>query len=1644
MRVLKRDGTYQDVHFDKITARISHLAHNLSVDSVLVAQKVCGQLIDGIKTCELDEISAQNCMSMYTIHPDYSTLGGRIIVDNHKKNTPVCIGDVTNQLAYVLNEEYVDIIQKNKDKFNDMIDFERDFLLDYFGMKTLMRSYLMKNENKNIVERPQHMWMRISIFLHRDNFDLVKETYDYLSTKHFTHASPTLFNAGTKRPQLSSCFIKGTLVDTVNKGPVPIDYVEIGDSVVTHMGRSRRVLQKHVNPLEGRNIYKVNLYNTRPFDVTGNHRLWSYNCDTLKKSWKCVDELTNRDYIGVPKMEFSQTSLSFKQMVDKYIFEDKRIMEYNSWKLYENMPSNSLINTPEYTLTSDLMWLLGVLMASSYPIYTFTDYKGDDKNCHQHITGIKIDNFNNKVCERIITLLGKYFYIDSKSIHREQEDTILHVYNLFVGIILEYITSNLVFAELSKELVNSWLTGYIDGSTILINDSTTITINVSKHSLTFLNSVYSWLRMNQIDVGYPRVINYSNISLCVMDVGVIYNQLHVEGEFTLSNKIRYIDQLYVRVEHISLIQDKHTHVYTLGVEEDHSYGICGIIAENCFLTTIDDSVDGIFKTLSDCAQISKWAGGIGINISDVRGNNSVIRGTNGHTSGIMPLLKTYNATGRYINQCFIGSTIIYTRTGPKTIKTIKPGDAVLTKDGTYKDVKNVFTRSVDESIIKIRNSYTFESIKCTNDHQLYVSKDDGKTFEYQSAQDVCVNDMMVIPVPTQCIDDEVITKDICRLYGIILTSGYSIKNKCYTMTISKKYTSTINFIRSTINNLIEEENSKTNSIVFVFTLESISSLTHDFIYPYEKTKAIHNKFLNLPLDKLLHVLYGIFETKINLYNKSSNIYFVSSNRMFIESIRFAFIRFKTLTFGNKLYTCKAYCIKIPLTYQLIDLCKLLNMYHCNSIDDSAKEWVESGNNLLTRVKSVNVVHYKGNVYDLEVDENRNYTTHMGLVHNSGKRLGSFAMYIEPWHTDIFDFLNAKKAVGAEEERARDLFYGLWIPDLFMERVKTDGTWSLMCPDECKGLTSVYGNEFEKLYTEYENNGMYRRQVKARHVWDAIIESQIESGNPYMLYKDHVNRKNPQENIGVIKQSNLCTEIVLYTDNDHISVCNLASIALPSFLTSYNKFDYEKLERVTRIITRNLNKVIDFNYYPVKEAENTNKSHRPIGIGVQGLADLFAILKIAFDSPEARELNKCIFECIYYSSLSESCKLSEKDGPYDYFENSPMSKGILQFDMWGLNNHPSNRYDWDKLKADIMKHGLRNSTLLAPMPTASTSQILGFNECLTGDTMVTDIQGIARPLVDIDVDTSILSYADTFNNLVTSSVTEFLHRDKKPVFKVTLCSGQTIECTSNHKFRVIHNKTKQYEWLEAENLTRDYSLVMGLHGIDGLEYEKVPFNIKLFQTMLNDDSLTVEKCLAISRLLGFVQGDGNYITNDETCLNVDTLYDSNLLLVDLELIDPSKTFTITDNELNFTIKIGKPITNYLCKLLNNCTAAPLPHSAFRVVVPSIFMDETCSLSAIREFIAGYCGADGIAPYLSWVETHPVLSGCSILRAVHSNVQDVPVHIQSFMNDVLTLFRRLNISATMDRREYTRDLTFVDVFHLNTNEIDKFCNYVGYAS
>jgi len=615
MNVTKRDGQLEIVSFDKILKRIKNIGQevDIKINYTSLAMKVIDQLYDGIPTAKIDELSAEQCASLASTHPDYNILAGRIVVSNHHKNTSDSFTNIMNQLyeyldkngkpSPLVSDELISVVRENSVFLDGLIDCQRDFLIDYFGFKTLERSYLMKINGKT-VERPQHMWLRVAIGIHGENLDRIKETYDLMSKKYFTHATPTLFNSGTPRPQLSSCFL------------------------------------------------------------------------------------------------------------------------------------------------------------------------------------------------------------------------------------------------------------------------------ISMES---------------------------------------------------------------------------------------------------------DSIDGIYNTLKDCALISKLAGGIGLHIHNVRATGSHIRGTNGTSNGIVPMLRVFNNTAKYVDQ------------------------------------------------------------------------------------------------------------------------------------------------------------------------------------------------------------------------------------------------------------------------------------------------------------------------------------------GGGKRNGSFAIYLEPWHADIEMFLQMRKNHGDEELKARDLFYALWIPDLFMERVKANGKWTLMCPDECPGLSDVYGTDFKQLYEKYESSGKGRTTINARDLWFKMLDAQMETGTPYMLFKDAVNKKSNQKNIGIIKSSNLCCEITEYSDDKETAVCNLASIGLPSFVTN-SKFDYEKLHEVTKVVTYNLNKIIDVNYYPTEKTRRSNMRHRPIGIGVQGLADVFIMMNVPFHSEEANQINKQIFETIYHGALESSCEIAEIEGAYETFQGSPASNGILQFDLWSVN--PGNdRYDWSNLKNRIMKSGLRNSLLVAPMPTASTSQILGFNECI---------------------------------------------------------------------------------------------------------------------------------------------------------------------------------------------------------------------------------------------------------------------------------------------------------------------------------------------
>jgi ribonucleotide reductase alpha subunit len=551
--------------------------------------------------------------------------------------------------------------------------------------------------------------------------------------------------------------------------------------------------------------------------------------------------------------------------------------------------------------------------------------------------------------------------------------------------------------------------------------------------------------------------------------------------------------------------------------------------------------------------------------------------------------------------------------------------------------------------------------------------------------------------------------------------------------------------------------------------------TNRFKFTYEMFYEGIPALLHLPKHKLLSFIKGVFETNKFVMDekymvitcgfrenwKRIGYHFLKDSdqeneaklriNSIIEHVRYMLLRLGVLTTGDN------NTVKIPVN----GFNRLYNIDYF--VHDRHADYFEYNNYLFSRVK-INTLtkNYSGRVIDIEVDhdDHHNFLTHNGLVKNGGgKRNGSFAIYLEPWHADIEIFLQMRKNHGDEELKARDLFYALWIPDLFMERVKANGSWTLMCPDECPGLSDVYGDAFKELYESYEASGKGRVTLKARDLWFQVLDAQMETGTPYLLFKDAVNNKSNQKNIGTIKSSNLCTEICQYSDDQESAVCNLASIGLPTFLdysTTPPTFNYDKLHDVTKVVTENLNRIIDCNFYPTEKTRRYNMRHRPIGIGIQGLADTFILMDLAFTSDEAKVVNRHIFETIYHGALERSCELALIEGAYETFPGSPASEGILQFDMWGYE--PGNdRYDWAAMKSRVQDHGLRNSLLLAPMPTASTSQILGFNECfepitsnsysrrtIAGEFVVTN-NYLVRDLLDLGLWNDIIKTSVIANN-----------------------------------------------------------------------------------------------------------------------------------------------------------------------------------------------------------------------------------------------------------------------------------------------------------
>tara|TARA_E500000331_G_scaffold356324_1_gene414300 strand:+ start:1066 stop:5025 length:3960 start_codon:yes stop_codon:yes gene_type:complete len=961
---------------------------------------------------------------------------------------------------------------------------------------------------------------------------------------------------------------------------------------------------------------------------------------------------------------------------------------------------------------------------------------------------------------------------------------------------------------------------------------------------------------------------------------------------------------------------------------------------SCFLqATKDDSIDGIFDTLKSCANISKYSGGVGLHIHNVRGSGSYIKGTNGKSSGIIPMLGVFNKTAMYVDQCFRGDTHVYTDSKATKIEHIKAGDNVLTSDGTYHKVMKNVRSSVTKPLFRLRTNNAIDTVYVTGEHQIYaitkppsipltempnyLNNNPDHKADFVSCNTLTSFDYIGYPIPdingdssgdtvTGVVDEDIYTSHHSKMSGIVFGNGTVVGDTASVKFYKQKGIDARNFLKEYLSDNNTEYSEKTE--------RNTTIISWDFSQD-EDVMPIKNP-IKLNETNTKKFIMGILEA--NGCAVSSNykcMFYNTTNKQIGYILRYLFIKIGILVDGFYRDKYEHYVICIPYTKTLFEMFNFTEM----TPKDDTLTYFEYDGILWTGIKSIDEMkEFTGYVYDLQVADNHNYTTEMGLVHNSGKRNGNFAIYLEPSHPDILDFIDIRKNQGNESERCRELFTALWIPDLFMERIKNDEVWSLFCPNKCPLLSETYGDEYKQIYTQYEKEGKYVKQVKAQDLWKNILVSCKETGTPYICFKDTINRCSNQKNIGTIKSSNLCVagdtlvttdngmfpikdlcdkkldvwngfeyspvtiqktgtdqdllniklsngetlrttpyhkfflkkdnekveakdlkvgdklmdckyptiyrtgfatseaynklminriayieqltvvsleakrvinsmgidvqiwekedklamsrsdfeklremgyrgindkiyaedgvmpditvvsiedggkedtycftdklrgsamfnniytgncaEINLYSDKDETAVCNLASIALPMYISDKeshgHRFNFEKLREISEILCSNINKVIDRTFYPTPETEKSNTLRRPMGIGVQGLGNLYTSLGYPFESEEAKDLNRKIFETIYYGSVKRSVELAKINGTYTGFEGSPLSQGKFHFDL--CEKEVSNDlWDWTSLRKEVMEHGVRNSQFIALMPTASTASILGNTEC----------------------------------------------------------------------------------------------------------------------------------------------------------------------------------------------------------------------------------------------------------------------------------------------------------------------------------------------
>lgn len=1400
MRVVKRSGSSELVCFDKITKRLEHLSQDLSLDIREISQKVCSSIYDGIETKELDEISANLCASLAVEHPDFNTLASRLVIDNNHKNTSDSFVDIITKLYNnkgvrnkhnpLIKKEIYELVLSNADVIQSFLDYNRDFKIDYFGYKTLEKMYLSK-VNDVIIERPQHMWLRVALGIHFDNLDKVKQTYDLMSNKYFTHATPTLFNSGSYNGNLSSCFEANTLVDTL-QGPKRIIDVKVGDEVVTHKGNVKKVIQTHENLLGDRKLYNVNIFKTNSFIATEDHKLWVYDSKKDVVDWKEIQDLTRDDYISIPNYngKIKEDVIDIKDVLGEklnhksnIIYEDKycytQFIRTTRKRSINDLNGSKIFSS--FRIDNDFMKFLGIWYGDGHII------KKKNKKGEQCITGIgiTIEKSNEEMID-FCKHMKDHFGLNNITIHIMKNQNVTQV--LFNNQILGLLFNNLFgcgfngkrlwknIYKYDNELIYELLSGLISSDGCISKQGI---ISLCMANETFMREIYTLCRLHNMDVGQIQKakmgvlakeqayrLSITNLKYDMKNIWKTYKDDRLD-KLQNNYKTKFVSQYtpiikdgfkFIKFNSMEEVEPIDEYVYTLGVEDDHSYSIAGIIAQNCFLLGMEDSLEGIFKCMTDCAKISKFAGGIGVHCSNIRANGSIIEGTNGKSTGIMPMLKTFNSIARYINQGGRrnGSIAFYLEPHhPDIFEFLEAKKNIGNEEERARDlfyalwVPDLFMERVEKDL--------HWSLMCPNEcpnlnetygddfkqlYELYESQGKyKKQIKAREIWDYIIEAHIETGVPYILFKDSINRKSNQKNIGIIKSSNLCVAPETKILTdkghiqISTLKDQEVNVWNGEEFSRVIVKQTGVNQKLIKVVLSDGSELE---CTPYHKF-YIQNLSRNIPIIdtknpnhvriveakdlkpdmKIIKCSYPVIEDGINVENAYtsglfsgdgtySNVYdnikkcdWNSSGKKYCK--RHLFQAKDENDLNQNFEKCQGVCYdKIPridlygekqnlvkhIDYRDIKVYPQYNKTTCILNQHILEKYqVPINGNLKSKLEwFAGLCDADGSICKNGI----NYSLQVGSIHK--KFLNDIKLMLQTCG------INSK--IGLSREEGKQL-----LP-------KNDGSGESDLYDCCKtyrllissnGLYKLQELGFKTYRLEKYNDKPQRNAERFVKVNEVLDEDRIDDTYCFTEHKRNAGIFN-----GIITSQ--CAEITEVSDSTNYSNCNLASIALPSFLEDNGSFNFDKFEQVIDVVVENLNIIIDINKYPTPETKDTNFAHRPIGIGIQGLADLFALLKLPYDSYEARQLNEQIFEYMYYYALKSSVRISRRDGPYQFFDGSPASKGQLQFDLWNYKPKFISIDKWNLLKNDISDFGLRNSLLIALMPTASTANILGFNSC----------------------------------------------------------------------------------------------------------------------------------------------------------------------------------------------------------------------------------------------------------------------------------------------------------------------------------------------